>query len=294
MAIINPTPRPATDLSANENSAPGYAGYVQNHGVNSLNDNGQRSQTYFGGYGDALDPNGNPINGTSAADQDVERYRKMGAAAQPAAQLDQTQANESRGLQMGALGLLRQQSDGSAPSSAAILSQRANQNAIAQAGQIVAGAKSAGGGIAALRGAGNAAGNSMLAGNAANADARAGEISRGQSAYASSAGALNAGDIGAATTDAQLEAQQHALDQQRRQGFERMAWNTRNAQLLGQEQGHRQFIDQGAANEAASAAEKNGLWNKGKDLFSGATSILSDERTKTHIGSLSSLMRGRR
>ncbi len=265
------------DMTPDAHSAPDYAQYYADNAP-------APGQTSFGGS-------------ESAADNEIGRYRAMGAVRQPAAQLDQTQANESRGLQMNALEMLRAQAEGTAPSSAAILSQRANENAARNAGMAAAGARSTGGAIAASRAAGDMAGQAALSGNAQNANERGAELSHGQASYAGGTGAVNAADIGAATSNAGFEAQQHALDQGRQQGFERLGWNTRNAQLQGKSQQHQQFVSGGNAAAAAGRAETEAKYQKGKDIASGALSLLSDERTKMHVvpvGSLSSLMRGRR
>ncbi len=266
--------------------------------------------------------------GNESWDDAVTGYRDTGAAMQQRAApvLDQRQADQSRGLQLNALDMLRRQGSGQAPSSADILSQRANQTAVQNAGAQVTGARTAGGGIAALRGAGNAAGNAMLAGNAQNADARAGEISRGQGAFASGAGTAQGQDIHAATTNAQLEAGQRALNEAGQQGYEAMAWNTRNAAQragLDAQRGHdanvaalrdihnqieKSKTDQlkGAVNFGASAG--GALMTGGMSLGAQAAAkgvsaeeaardretADSDERMKTHIGSLSALMNGRR
>ena len=125
-----------------------------------------------------------PGIGNESWEDATARYRQRGADLQhrTGPVLDQTQADQARGLQMSGLDMLRRQADGSAPSSAGILADRANQNAVMAAGHQVTGARTAAGGIAALRGAGEAAGASALAGNAQNANARAGEIIRGQGA----------------------------------------------------------------------------------------------------------------
>ncbi len=267
--------------------------------------------------GDGHAMSGGSAYGETAYDKDIDRDRQMGAAAQGTAPvtLDQTQANESRGLQMGALGLLRAQGDGSAPSSAGILAQRANENAVRQAGAQVAGARSAGGGIAALRGAGNTAGDAMLAGNAHNADARAGEISHGQNAYAGGAGTVNKQDLGAATANAQLAAQQRAVDEQRQQYFERQAYDTRGFQRQVSNDNTAMLHRQQQADRAYRDARSQADWDKGKmvvgTVLSGGTGLASskldtstpsyddptagsDPRMKMHIGSLASLMKGRR
>ncbi len=194
--------------------------------------------------------------GTSAWDKSVDRYRRMGADAQmrQGVQLDASQADASRGLQMDALSMLRRQADGSAPSSAAILSQRANQGAAMQVG--AAGLRKGGPGaaIASMRAGGRSAGEAALGANAQNADARAGEVSRGQGAYSSGAMGIQGQDIQGATTNAQLTAQQRGLNEARQQRFERLGFDTRTTQLqAGVDTERARHLNQLSINQAQDA-----------------------------------------
>lgn len=249
----------------------------------------------FGGsqYGD--------LSGYSAYDNDVERDRSMGAASNDRAspQLDQTQANESRGLQMGALGLLQGQADGSAASSAQIMAQRANQNAAQQTAAAVMSSKGGpGSNIASFNGAAPMAAQQAMAANAANANARAAEISRGQSQYASGAQHVEGQDVQAATANAQLEAQQRALNEARQQGFERRGWNVRNMESSAEDRYKRN------TDAALNLNESNNLAQQQRDsahaqqttgmimsAISGAATAASDERMKRNIHPMGSLAR---
>ncbi len=257
-------------------------------------------------------------------DDEVNRFQGMGAAShgRAAPQLDQTQANESRGMQMGALGLLQRQADGSAASSAEILSQRANQNAATQAAQSATAARGLGSRLVAQNTAGTAAAGQALAGNAANANARAAEISRGQSQYTAGAGAVRGQDIGAATQNAKLVAQQRALNEAREQGMERLAHDTRTTELeAGMEaqaqhdervaEMNRRIAAAKASKEAAVTQAFGTVSSMGAGALGAGLSAkkmtaakpqqpkptdTSDERAKTSIrpmGSLGHLMRGR-
>lgn len=247
-------------------------------------------------------PDGTITQDPFGYDADVAALRQRGAQVGQAPQLNQGQANQSRGMQLSALQLLRQQGDGSAPSSAAILSQRANQDAIRNAALQTTGAKSVGAGIAANRDAGAAAGNAMLAGNAANANLRAAEIARGQVGYAGGAGQVQGQDIGAATANAQLVQGQRGLNEQHQQANEQMAWDTRNQGM--QNVGRYSDIEHQdlAAQHAKEAADQAATKQFVSDAKSAATGGLvgathSDERTKTHVmpmGALASLRHGRR
>ncbi len=277
------------------------------------------------GHGNAIYDN--IYEGENAYDKSVDEYRRRGNPLNPdgtrkveALTLNQGQADESRGLEMSALGMLRRQGQGTAPSSAQILSDRANQGAVQNAGQQVTAARGIGNRIAASQNAGTQAGTAMLAGNAANANMRAGEISQGQGAYSGGAGAVNTQDIGAATTNAQLEAQQRKLEELHQQANERLGYDTRRTQMSAQAESIRQANAKREAQRAYDAAKATDAWNKGMAIVSTATSLgssassmgkaadgpqtpdrsdaqrdidTSDPKAKMHIGSLSSLYRSR-
>ncbi len=244
--------------------------------------------------------------GTNAFDQDVDRYRRMGEEGQLRGpiRVDQTQGYESRNLQMGALGMLRRQGSGEAPSSAEIMSQRANQNAVQAAGHQQAAARGIGARIAATNAAGTQAGQAMVAANAANADQRAGEISRGQAGFSGGATGIRGQDIGVATADAELDAQSRARNEARQQGMERRGWDVRNQQQMAADRYVRNQQQQEMARRQLDAAQSGADWDRAIDgLATGASigasvGMASDERTKTnvhsmHTGSLGSLYRAR-
>ena len=229
---------------------------------------------------------------------DANRYRRIGQEAgdrySNPVQLDQGAANQSRGVQMGALGLLRAQASGQAPSSAAILSQRANQNAGRMAAGQVAGARGPGAAIAAFGGANAAASGQAMAQNAQNAQLRAGEISRGQGAYTTGAGAMRGQDINAATANAQLDAEGRRLAEQQQQYYERMAHDVRGAEMGAMDEAQRQNTLANQQDRQSVAAERAADYDKAKTVASlGIGAFTSDPRAKTHIGSLGHLMRGR-
>ncbi len=234
-------------------------------------------------------------------DTDVNRLRARGNETQAPVRLDEEQADYSRKLQMGSLGLLRKQADGSAPSSAEILSQRANQNAGSAAARGVASARGPGAGVAAFGGANDAAMNQAMGQNVQNAGVRAGEISRGQGAYAAGGLAAQGQDISAATTNAQLQAQQRALNETRQQANERLAWDTRHSQMTNRAEYDRQMQRAEHNQRVATNAEEKADYDEAKGYVDGTVGAVmggigigSDERLKMNIGSLGHLMRGKR
>ncbi len=238
--------------------------------------------------------------GTSAYDKDVDRARRMGDQShdRDAPTLDQGNADEARGIQMGSLGLLRQQADGSAPSAAAILSQRANSAGAQQIARQQLAGRSPGARIAASGNAMSAGSLGMLQANAANAGQRAGEISRGQAGLAAGSVGVQGQDTSAAVSNAQFEQQQRALNEARQQNFERQGWNVRKTQQQAADDFYRQQQEaeaararQDAAKDAENDAVTMGWINRGLNL------LPSDPQAKTNIrpmGSLGHLMNGRR
>jgi hypothetical protein len=189
-------------------------------------------------------------------DEATQGYRDAGAAYQQrgALTLDQSQADKARAIQMGSLGLLRRQATGEAPSASEILSQRANEQGAQNMAEAGLHARGPGAAVAANGAAMRTGSLAMLGLNAQNAAQRAQEISRGQSGYSGSAGALRGQDIAAATSNAQLEAQQRALNEAAQQNYEQMAYDTRQAQLA---QGNAKEANVQAANNAIRAENAN-------------------------------------
>ncbi len=231
---------------------------------------------------------------------DIDRYRKLGhdATQQGPVAVDDRQSNQSRGVQMGALGLLRRQADGSAASSAQILSQRANQNAGSAAANQVTGARGVGSALGAFGSANAAATGQAMAANAHNANTRAGEISHGQNAFTAGGGAIRQGDVQMATQNAQLDAQNRALAEKQQQTFERMAFDTRNTEMTAANEANDTDVRARQQLRASRQAEAAANFQKAKDTaslgFGTLTGIASsDPRSKLRVGSLSSLRRGR-
>lgn len=261
----------------------------------------ESAQTGWNPTGQSItyDANGQVQPTAYSYDSDVNYQRDRGARFQPTPQLDLAQSNQSRGVQMGALGLLRAQANGTAPSSAQILSQRANQEAGHAAGQSVAGGRGVGASLAAFGGANAASSNAALGANVQGANARAGEISRGQGSFTSGAGDVRRGDIGAAATNAQLEQEQRALNERHQQAAEQLGWDVRNQGM--QNAGRYLDLEKGGylAERKAEEAKEQQKFNIVKDAASTVTGGLtlgmggtrSDPRTKMHMGSLGSLTR---
>lgn len=230
--------------------------------------------------------------------QDVDRYRQIGhqETQRDPIQINQGPAQQSRGIQMGALGLLRAQANGSAPSSAQILSQRGNQMAGRAAAQRVTGARGVGASVGAFGGANDAASQQALASNVQGASARAGEISHGQGAFTAGAGAVRGQDLGAATTNAQLDAQNRELAERQQQHYERMAFDTKNQEMQAANDAMNLDRNGQQQQRAQRLAESQADWQKAKDVASiglGGFSALagSDPRTKMNMGSLGGLTR---
>lgn len=252
------------------------------------------------GGGQAQDAQGNLIGGTSAWDQDVNRYRSEGEAAQgrTGVTLDQTQADQARGLQMGGLGLMGQAARGQAPSQAAILGASATDTTTRGALSGMAGARGPGAAVSTSGAAGGAAADQMARQNASVTNLRAQEMARNQQEYAAGAGALRSQDNQAAITNARWEAQQRALNEAKQQGKEGLAYGTRETQANSAAAYNDMMRGYGEseANRAKSRNEheKNRTYKTITNTLENA--MPSDEETKTHVrhvtlGSLTGLSR---
>jgi hypothetical protein len=132
----------------------------------------------------------------------------------------------------------------------------------------------------------------MASANAQNAGERLGEISKGQGNYASGALGAEGQDIGSATTNAQLVAQQRALEQQRQQYYEGLGFDTQNTQMVAA----REAANERAGRDRQAGADERARSQKEEDAVKFGLGLLSDPRTKqsvTHMGSLSSMYHGR-
>lgn len=285
--------------------AMGYLGDVRGDGytIGAGNVNSGPTEDWApNGEGYAIE-NGWKKGGTSAFDRDVERSRQMGAAGQqrPGVKLqdfDNGQIAQSRGLQMGSLGLLGNAARGGAPSRAAAMGQAGTENSIRQGMAAQAGARGPGAAVGAMGASQAAAADRMAQQNAAVTDLRAQEIGQAQKQYGAGTNATRGQDIAEAEANARFDAQQRALNEARQQGFEERAFGTRKTQL-GAAQDY-------ARNQSAAERERQrqtDAWNAREDnAFDQNTSWglgagmggLSDERSKTKVnpmGSLSNLHR---
>lgn len=250
------------------------------------------------GMGNQL--SGGVYSGTNAYDDSVnyDRSQANNAPATTGVQLDQGQSNQSRGLEMGALGMLRNQATGAAPSAAAITSQRANEAAANQAARAGVAGHGMGARIAGMGAAMPAVAQQATTANAANSAARAAETSAGTQAYSSGAGTMNSQDIGTATTQAGLDATQRALNNQRQQYYDQLGSDTRQTQA----QNLQTAMSQQAAAQQAQRNYQDAYdaqqWNGAKTVVGTAASLAtSDPRAKTNVrpmtGSLASLHQSR-
>lgn len=245
--------------------------------------------------------NGYQQPGTSAYDKDVARDQAAGEAAQQrhAVQLNQGNANQSRGMQMGALGMMAGAAAGNAPSRAAALGQAANDSAIRNTAG-VAGARGPGASIAAMNGAQNTMGQKMATTNAGITDMRAGEMAKNMTDYAGGAQRVEGQDVQAATTNAQLEAQQRALNEAKQQADEARAFGVRKTQSQTADDFYRQQQAQADAirrQQQAQAAADDATQQHDISMVEGwLMGAGSDTRMKTNVrplpmGGLSNLMR---
>jgi hypothetical protein len=268
------------------------------------------------GYGNKL--YNETYYGENAYDKDVDRYRDRGNPIdvygnrkQAAVQLDQTDANQTRGMEMGSLASLQNAATGGAPSQAAIMSKGATEAAGTAASTAQQGGH--GNALGAARGA-----QVQLAGTAAQSagqmmQLRNKETTTDMGAYAGAAAGMHGQDVNAATTNAQLEAAQRALEQQRQQSNERMGFDARRVQASATKESLRQQQQERERQRANAAAKSQADRDNVMTVIRTAASLgtaaaaphdadqqaadpytTSDERAKMHIGSLSGFRYGGR
>jgi hypothetical protein len=261
----------------------------------------------WGGQGYAYDQDGYAVPGTTGGQQDTARYRRMGERTAAPVQLDQSQAAGARQLQLGSLGLLRQGALGQAPSRAATLGQLSTESAVRASSAAAARGRGGAGSIMATRGAMGSLGATTAAQNLQLGELRGREIAQERAGFVGGASGMRRQDIGAATENAKLEAQQRALEDQRQRQYEKMGWDTSNAEMFGLIEERRLADSQALAQRQIRAAEEQADYDKTRDYATigsgfatgGLTAYAasrSDRRAKDVVpaGSLAALMGGRR
>lgn len=191
-------------------------------------------QGAWGGQGDDMDYQGNAVGGTSGAARDAGRYQDMGQDPlyTSGPQIDQTASDESRGLSMGGIDLLKNTAEGTSPSVAEQLGTKMGQDAAN--GVTSMGASVRGGAMArAAAGRQAQAQGTLIQGQQrqANAATRAGEMAGARGAYLGAASGQRGEDLGEATSQAQLNEGQNAANDQREAFYEGLAQNTKNSEL---------------------------------------------------------------
>ena len=198
---------------------------------------------------------------------DVARYRGMANRdLGPGARIDQTQGNESRGIQGEGIGMLGARARGATTPAQYMMGQQTRGAVDA----VRSNAASIRGGAAARAAAGQAAG---AIGARTQAYGDQDRLALGARERADAAGQLlgasteqRGQDLGVATDQAKLEQQQRALAAQAKNNYEGLGYDTKNA-ALGQQLG-RTAADQNAANadRQQSLVESKASWGVTKDV----------------------------
>lgn len=232
--------------------------------------------------------------GSRQSDEDVERYRQKGAERRPAIQLDAERMNRAQPMQYGSLALLSQAAAGNAPSRAAELGRLSTEDANRTAAGAAIG-RGAGGSVRATRGAIGGLGAQGARSAMAAGDMRAGEMGQARGEYAGGASTARRQDIGIGVTNAKLDAANRDLEAKRQQQFEKLAWDTRNAEMFGmveqralEEQ--KQIQERAAAGQEEAQREKE-FWDTTTAGGGFLTGMMSDVSTKRGVpyGSLAPL-----
>lgn len=179
------------------------------------------------------DTTAHAVHYNSGAEDAQQRYQGMGQAAanQAAPGTDYSTANDARGGQADALGMMQQAAMGNAPSQAAIMMSRGNDQAMANTMSLAAGARGAG----AMAGAQQQAmgvNSNMATQNIGNMGAlRAQEMANARGAYMGGATGIRGQDQSQAQYDSGLAMQQRQLGAQQQMGYEGMGQGVAQAQL---------------------------------------------------------------
>lgn len=186
----------------------------------------------WGHQGDSVDANGVPVAGTNGMAQDVGRYRAAGqAGVPPTPQIDTTQSGESRGMSMGALGLLAARANGAMTPAQALAAQQTTGAVNA----VQSGAASVHGGAMARAAAGRGAiaqgARVQATGDQDQAALAAREQADAAGSYFGAATGQRGLDLGLASSQADLEAQRRAANDQREGFYEGIAQDTQGANL---------------------------------------------------------------
>lgn len=211
------------------------------------------------------------VTGTSGAEKDAKRYRDM--AQQPGQEgpaIARGAQGQSRAAEGDAAGLMREAATGSSPSAAERLVGQQTHDTVEGVNSTAAGVR--GGAMARAAASRNAqrVGAAVTSTGAQQARAvRAGEMATARGQYQDAATAQRGEDLGLAQSQAELEAQQRAANAQHEQYYERLGWETKNADMSAR------LGRTAAANSAANSGRAQGLkedqqsWDNTKD-FAGA------------------------
>ncbi len=251
----------------------------------------------YGGRGQDIDANGNPVAGTSGAERDISRFDEMAAPTNvDGPTIDQTRGNESRGIGMEAAGLLKETAEGTSPSAAERFGTRQGQAAQdAQHGIAASVRGGAGARAAAARGAVSNAGTIGQQTLASNAATRAGEMANARGAYFGATSGIRGQDLNVASEKGNLDVGQRNLNDAREQFYENLGQDLRKDEVTGGlRDASRSFKTTNAARDARTADFENDSANK-EAVYSGTLKVIrgaakagSDEKMKTNVSGVTS------
>jgi hypothetical protein len=284
---------------------------------NATAGNGSFTPTFdtaaWGGRSNDLDAQGNEVDGTSGAARDRDRFRLMGATPTNTTgpQIDQTRSDQTRNINMGALGLLQQTAEGQVPS----VAERAGtkmaidaSNNLQSVGQSVRGGAMAR--AAGARAATQSAGLIQAQQAQANAATRANEMAVARGAYVGASTAQRGTDLEAATAQAKLDQGQNALNDQRQNANEQLGYDVQASSLsqkMGRTAAEANAAQSGHDTNVANAKQEydrlqnnirmgvggaQGGFAAGEKVFGGSTTdsngnpdpdTTSDEEAKTNV-----------
>ncbi len=239
-----------------------------------------------------------PVEQLDQSTLDIQRARQLAGEGQLGGpEIDQRQSNQSRGIQMGALGVMRDAAEGRQTRTDTLgreLSNQENNSTRSMAASVRGGAMAR---AAASRAGAAQIGQDTGRANQQIAAQRAANMASARGQYGEALGGMRSDDLAQASSQANLNVGQRNANHSREQFQERMAFDIANAandDMLGKSAADRAASNADRANGNRSEADKSAGFTQGANIVVGgvnggiqAGTLGSDERMKTSVHAMS-------